>query len=300
MVGETDLSKLLQTMQPELKAEEFVFCTVPPEQLSKLAVRPVGLFYEQEGISLILSKQQAERREIPYHYPCRLITLKVHSSLHAVGFLATITQALAAWGISVNPVSAYYHDHLFVPADRVEDAMNCLNQLVLAHRYDFQTMTIADGDIVWQMLMHAAHEQSLDAVKDQPELTRYAAGWGRAGDMGVVALLGEQPIGAAWLRLWQGDTQGYGFMSADIPELAIAVLPEYQNQGIGTQLMTRLLDNAREWYSAVSLNVRADNPVVRLYERLGFVKVPDSEVINRVGGVSFTMVRQLAPLSESA
>ncbi|HEY9880561.1 MAG TPA: ACT domain-containing protein [Leptolyngbyaceae cyanobacterium] len=298
MVGETDLSELLRTMRPELKAEEFVFCTVPSDQLSKLAVRPVSLFYEQEGISLILSRPQADRQKISYQYPCRLITLEVHSSLDAIGFLATITQALAAWGISVNPVSAYYHDHLFVPADRAEDAMSCLHQLVLAHRYDFQTMTIADEDIVWQMLMHAAHEQSLDAVKDQPELARYAAGWGRAGDMGVVALLDDQPVGAAWLRLWQGYNRGYGFVAEGVPELAIAVLSEYQNQGIGTQLLSRLLYSAREWYSAVSLNVRADNPVVRLYERLGFVKVQDSETVNRAGGVSFNMICQLEPLSK--
>lgn len=299
MVGETDLSKLLQSMQPELRAEEFVFCTVPPDQLSKLAARPISLFYEKEGISLILSRQQADRQKIPYHYPCRLITLTVHSSLNAVGFLATVTQALAAWGISVNPVSAYYHDHLLVPADRVEDAMNCLNQLVLAHRYNFQMLTIADGDIVWNMLVHAAHEASPEAIKDQPALARYAAGWGRAGDMGFVALLDDQPVGAAWLRLWQGHNRGFGFVAEEVPELAIAVLPDYQNQGIGTQLLSRLLHSAREWYPAVSLNVRADNPAVRLYERLGFVKVQDSEAVNRAGGVSFNMICQLAPLSES-
>ena len=53
-----------------------------------------------------------------------MITLSVHSSLDAVGFLAAITNKLAAAAISFNPVSAYYHDHLFIPANRAEQAMN--------------------------------------------------------------------------------------------------------------------------------------------------------------------------------
>ena len=56
-------------------------------------------------------------------FPCRLITLEVHSALDAVGFLAAVTARLAAEGIGVNPVAGFHHDHLFVPADKgvVED-----------------------------------------------------------------------------------------------------------------------------------------------------------------------------------
>jgi hypothetical protein len=49
--------------------------------------------------------------------------LTVHSSLEAVGFLAAITARLAETGISVNVVSAFYHDHLFVPHDRADEAL---------------------------------------------------------------------------------------------------------------------------------------------------------------------------------
>ena len=58
-----------------------------------------------------------------------MITLNIHSSLEAVGFLAAITTRLAAAGMGVNPVSAFYHDHLFVPAERAEEAMELLRQL---------------------------------------------------------------------------------------------------------------------------------------------------------------------------
>ncbi len=52
--------------------------------------------------------------------------MTVHSSLEAVGFLAALTTRLAAAGISVNPVSAFYHDHLFVPENRAEEAVRLL------------------------------------------------------------------------------------------------------------------------------------------------------------------------------
>jgi hypothetical protein len=55
-----------------------------------------------------------------------MITLNVFSALDAVGFLAAVTARLANAGISVNPVSGFHHDHLFVPADRAEEAMRLL------------------------------------------------------------------------------------------------------------------------------------------------------------------------------
>jgi hypothetical protein len=96
---------------------------------SRLALDPVGLFREAEGWTLILDPVQAEAARLPYDAIFRQITLSVHSSLEAVGFLAAVTHHLAAHGISVNPVSAYYHDHLFVPADCAHRVMNLLQDL---------------------------------------------------------------------------------------------------------------------------------------------------------------------------
>lgn len=126
MVGETNLVTLLQSMQPILQDGEFVFCTVAPAQVHTLSVDPIALFQESEGTTLIVRREQAEQAALPFIYPSRLITLSVHSSLEAIGFLAAITTKLAEQGISVNPISAYYHDHLFVPTEQAEAAMNVL------------------------------------------------------------------------------------------------------------------------------------------------------------------------------
>jgi len=99
----------------------------------------------------------------------------------------------------------------------------------------------------------------------------------------------SQPIGAAWLRLFTGDDKGFGWVDDTIPELAIALLPEYTNQGIGTQLLARLLSAAKASYRSVSLSVRSSNPALNLYQRSGFKVIEGSETINRTGGTSLTL-----------
>lgn len=166
----------------------------------------------------------------------------------------------------------------------------------LFSHYLLQPLTIADEPFLWEMLFEAAHlaedgATSVDAAKNSPILSRYVKGWGREGDMGVMAIAPqtEQKIGAAWVRLWSEDDRGFGFVQPEIPELAIAVLPEYRGQGVGTQLLKQLVSIAADVYPAISLSVRANNPALRLYERLGFRAIAGSEVVNRTGGISFNM-----------
>lgn len=115
-------------MQPLLREGEYVFCTVAGYWRDEAQLEPVCIFQEEEGTTLILRREQADSAGLSYPAVFRMITLSVHSSLEAVGFLATITGKLAAHGLSVNPVSAYYHDHLFVPASRAEEVLELLGE----------------------------------------------------------------------------------------------------------------------------------------------------------------------------
>ncbi|MBE9141256.1 ACT domain-containing protein [Nodosilinea sp. LEGE 07088] len=133
MTGETDLSKLLTSMQPLLQPGEYVFCSIPAQTSYSPSLDPMGCFKEEEGLTLILSRQQADEVGLPYDAVFAMITLAVHSSLEAVGFLAAIATHLASHGISVNPVSAFYHDHLFVPAAQAERAIALLEALSQAN-----------------------------------------------------------------------------------------------------------------------------------------------------------------------
>jgi hypothetical protein len=87
------------------------------------------MFREAEGTTLILTRDAAEAHGLPYAFPCRMITLDVHSALEAVGFIAVIATELAKAGMGVNPVAGFYHDHLFVPLGREEEAMDILRRI---------------------------------------------------------------------------------------------------------------------------------------------------------------------------
>lgn len=135
MSGETDIRKLLASMSPELQPEVFVFATLPPGAPCPGGIDPVLTFRERQGTTLVLTEKEARAAGptgltgLATAFPCRMITLNIHSSLDAVGFLAVITARLARAGMGVNPVSAFYHDHLFVPADRADEALALLRGL---------------------------------------------------------------------------------------------------------------------------------------------------------------------------
>ena len=129
MSGETDLQKLLASMTPRLYPDVYVFATLPPSAVLPEGVEAVIRFIEREGTTLILAESQAKAAGLAGTFRCRMITLDIHSSLEAVGFLAAITAKLATAGMGVNPVSAFYHDHLFVPAERAEEATAMLRAL---------------------------------------------------------------------------------------------------------------------------------------------------------------------------
>lgn len=133
MTGESDLTTLLSNMQPLLHESPYVFCSVDAETYERLPFEPLGTFFEAEGVSIIIDEEDARDLDLAYDSIWACITLKVHSSLTAVGFLAAITNELAEVGISVNPVSAYHHDHLFVPWDSRARSLEVLRKMADRH-----------------------------------------------------------------------------------------------------------------------------------------------------------------------
>jgi uncharacterized protein len=129
MSGESNVKTLLEDMRPEIQDGIFVFCALPEDHEISSLIKPVLMFREREGTTFVMRREQAERAGLSYQFASRLITLTVHSSLEAVGFLAAITAQLARAGISVNAVSAFHHDHLFVPVHKADEALSLLQNM---------------------------------------------------------------------------------------------------------------------------------------------------------------------------
>ena len=126
MSGQTDLGTLLGTLQPELRPGRYVFTTVPrvPDGLNIVAS-----IREDEGVSVVVEQSQADDFGLAYDHVAEMITLRVHSSLQAVGLTAAVAHALARAGLSCNVVAGHFHDHLFVPAEHGARAVRILEAL---------------------------------------------------------------------------------------------------------------------------------------------------------------------------
>lgn len=131
MTGESNLATLLKTMKPKLNEGEFVFCSVKDLAIIG-SMRPVMVFGEDEGYTLILGKAEAEALGLDFSFVASWITLTVHSSLEAVGLTAAFSDALATENVSCNVVAGYFHDHIFVDTKDAHKAIEILNRLAQA------------------------------------------------------------------------------------------------------------------------------------------------------------------------
>ena len=128
MTGEIDLKKLLANLSPLLDSREYVFCTFKDSDYGDYAeLNPIASFLEEEGLTLVIARDRADKKGISYQGTYKRITLNIYSSLDAVGLTAAVSTLLAKHGISANMIAAYYHDHIFVNSADAERAVALLN-----------------------------------------------------------------------------------------------------------------------------------------------------------------------------
>ena len=133
-----------------------------------------------------------------------------------------------------------------------------------------------DAPFLRDMVKHAYYWRwGAPETADVPS-SRYVEGWGRPGDRGLILIDESFPVGAAWYRLFTAERPGYAFVDEQTPELTIAVVPGKRGRGFGAELLTALLERAREdGHASISLSVEKTNPAVNLYERFGFRPVKE-------------------------
>jgi len=142
---------------------------------------------------------------------------------------------------------------------------------------EFCPLTSEDQEQLWNWFHIALWDPPPAGLRPRimlqdPGIRIYVENWGQPGDVGLVASLDGTDIGACWLRLLP---LGIGSAAVDehTPQLGIALLPEHQHKGHGTQLLRAALVAAQSaGYQQVSLTVHPENPAIALYERCGFKK----------------------------
>jgi len=128
MAGERELRRLLAGMRPRLAQGSWVVNSVENRTVPA-GVRPFATVDEEEGLTLVLRRAEADAAGLPYEFVAALITLEVHSDLAAVGLTAAVSTRLADAGISCNVLAGFFHDHLLVPWERADEAVALLRAL---------------------------------------------------------------------------------------------------------------------------------------------------------------------------
>ena len=120
-----DREAMIAAMEPRLDTQRWRFVLVSPDTAPQLLGAAIGTFREDEGVTAIVPSELADKLGIEGPDFAR-ITLMVHSDLEGVGLTAAVSGALADAGIACNMVAAFHHDHVFVPAERGNEALQVL------------------------------------------------------------------------------------------------------------------------------------------------------------------------------
>lgn len=113
------------------------------------------------------------------------------------------------------------------------------------------------------------------SIIQRPELQVYIKNFGsKQDDYCLCVETDGKIIGAVWVRI----INGFGSIDNHTPEFAISFFKEYRGKGIGTELMTNMIEHLKKaGYAKASLAVQKDNYAVKMYMKLGFQIETESE-----------------------
>ena len=122
--------EMISGMTPVVRPGLFVFITIDdPALVASLSSKAISTFKEEEGLSMLIPVEVAEKSMLNVDSPMRCITLNVFSSLEGVGLTAAVSTVLGDNGIPCNMVAAFHHDHVIVPSEMCDQAMEILTSL---------------------------------------------------------------------------------------------------------------------------------------------------------------------------
>ncbi len=179
------------------------------------------------------------------------------------------------WSLSLAEKLGYHFDHAYVAYEVFGYGTAGQNQAVLIRELK-ETETGLLKDFLYEAIFIPEGVSPPDkGIVENKELRVYTEHFGeRKGDYSFVAEVSGQAVGAVWTRIMDD----YGHIDDETPSFAISLYQEYRGQGIGTQLMLKMLQHLKEQgYQRASLAVWKTNYAVRMYEKVGFKIVDENE-----------------------
>jgi len=128
-------------------------------------------------------------------------------------------------------------------------------------------------DLLYEAIFVPEGDEPLSRdVLEIPEVDVYKRDFGsKKDDYCLLAELNGKIVGGVWVRILADDIKGFGNIDPETPEFAISVFKEYQNMGIGTRLMLKMIDYLKnKGYKQCSLAVQKANYAVKMYQNVGF------------------------------
>lgn len=130
MAGEMDLAKMLESLTVSVRPEPYVLVALPAEETPPpLGNGVAAVIEEAEGPTVIATLSRAAHEEWPHDFVASWLTLDIHSALEAVGLTATFSRQLGRAGIPCNVIAGFYHDHILVPVDKTDAAVDVIEAL---------------------------------------------------------------------------------------------------------------------------------------------------------------------------
>lgn len=130
MSGETDLTKMLQSISVTVRPDDYVVVALDPSaDVPPLGDGVAAVIDETEGPTVIATMTKAAYEGWSHDFVAAWLTIDVHSALEAVGLTAAFSRQLGRAGIPCNVIAGFHHDHILVPHDKSDAAVEVIEAL---------------------------------------------------------------------------------------------------------------------------------------------------------------------------
>lgn len=113
------------SLAPRRRPGEYVIVAVD----SLDGLRPAATVAEDERLTAVLTREEADGAGLDYGNPWAWITLDAATDPSDVGVTAAFSAALAEAGIACNVLAGLHHDHMLVPVGRADEAISLIQAL---------------------------------------------------------------------------------------------------------------------------------------------------------------------------